>query len=92
MKKLYKFDWDGQYAIIGGLFISEESDVESAIGKEIYLGEVSGKHSEVIGTLDKEDLTIISESKTLIDLMESAFDGTHIFGYNPLDYTEEALQ
>ena len=54
MKAIYQFHWDcGRMGDIAGLFVASKQDVQDAIGKEIYFGEVLGKHSEVYGTLDK---------------------------------------
>lgn len=40
MLKLYSFYWDcGRMGNLDGLFVAEESTVESAIGKEVYFGE-----------------------------------------------------
>ena len=90
MKKLYRFEWDvGRMGMVEGLFISEEEVVDRIIGNRIYFGEILGKHSEVYGTLDKEDLTVLSEDQEFIAKMIEVFDGLNICGYNPLEYTDE---
>ena len=44
MKKLYEFYWDfGRMGEVTGMIIAEEEDVASAIGKQIYFGEILGK-------------------------------------------------
>jgi len=86
MKKLYEFYWDcGRMGGLEGLFIAEESSVKAAIGKEIYFGEVLGKHSEVYGTLKEGDCEVKSEDQEFISKLEELLGGT-ISGYNPLDY------
>ncbi len=93
MKKLYSFHWDcGRMGDIEGLFIAEESRVNDMIGNEIYFGEVLGKHSDIYGTLDEEDLVIKSDDQDFITKLEDVLDvderGT-ISGFNPFDYYEE---
>ena len=87
MKKLYQFDWHcGRMGDLDGLFIAEESEVNAIIGKNIYFGEVLGKHSEVSGTLDPEDIQVKTDDQEFIaKFIEIMGDGT-ISGFNPLDY------
>lgn len=74
---------------LDGIFIAEESEVKKAIGAEIYFGEVLGKHSEIFGTLDPEDLTVKTDDQEFIaKFIEIMGDGT-ISGYNPLDYIND---
>lgn len=82
MKKLWKFEWDSDYSFIGGLFTATDDEIENLIGKEIYLGEYEGKHSEVYGTIDKEDITFVSDNPVVIDSIGE-------FGINPLGFLEE---
>ena len=90
MKKLYRFEWDvGRMGMVEGLFIAEEEAISKIIGEHIYFGEILGKHSEIYGTLDEEDLTVISEDQKFIDQIIEVFDGFNICGYNPLEYTNE---
>lgn len=41
-----------------GVFFATAEEVSRAIGKEIYFGEVLGKHSEISGTLDAADVEV----------------------------------
>ena len=89
MLKLYSFHWDcGRSGDLDGLFVAEEDQVESAIGKRLYFGEVLGKHSEVEGILEASDLEEVSREQDkitwLVDLL-----GTSISGFNPLEYLVE---
>lgn len=87
MLKLYRFYWDcGRMGSVEGLFISTDDEVKLAIGKYVYLGEVLGKHSEVCGTLDAEDIDVISDDQEKITWLRSIF-GDNVSGFNPLDYT-----
>lgn len=73
---------------IDGLFIADESKVEEAIGKEIYFGEVLGKHSDIYGTLEKEDIEVIDIGEDTVVQIFEAFGGSTLSGYNPLEYYE----
>ncbi len=86
MKNLYSFYWDcGRMGNLEGLFIAEESDVQNIIGKEVYFGEVLGKHSEVSGVVDKEDIEVVSEDQEKVEWLENLL-GSTVSGYNPLAY------
>jgi len=89
MKKLYKFSWFcGRMGDLDGIFVAEDSDVEALIGKNIYFGEVLGKHSEIHGILDAGDVVVKSDDQDFIaKFIEIMGDGT-ISGFNPLDYYE----
>ena len=89
MLKLYKFHWDcGRMGDLDGLFVAEASEIEALIGKTVYFGEVLGKHSDMYGTLDAEDLVVKSDDQEFIaKLIEVVGAGT-ISGHNPLDYYE----
>lgn len=82
MKKLWKFQWDSDYAFIGGLFSATDEEIKSLIGKRIYLGEYEGKHSEVYGTVDKEDIALVSDNPIVVEAIGD-------FGINPLWFLEE---
>ncbi len=82
MKKLWKFEWGANYAFIGGLFCATDEEIENLIGREIYLGEYEGKHSEVYGTVDKEDITLVSDNPVVVEAVGN-------FGINPLEFLEE---
>lgn len=90
MKKLYRFSWYvGRHGNVNGLFVAEEEILEKAIGMNVYFGEILGKHSQIRGTLGREDLEVLSEDQEKIEWLMSLF-GTvgcyTISGYNPLKY------
>ena len=80
---LWKFFWDcGRSGKVEGVFKATKEEVENAIGKHIYFGEILGKHSEVEGTLDDCDCELISDEPIFVmNSVES--------GYNPLSYIYE---
>lgn len=87
MRVIAKFFWDcGRMGEVDGLFITTKEALEAAYEKEVYFGEILGKHSEVYGTLDREDITILTEDQDFIEkFIEIMGDGT-VSGYNPLSY------
>jgi hypothetical protein len=86
VKKLYEFSWHLNYAFVGGLFVADQKDVDNAIGKMLYFGEVEGKHSEIYGALEAEEISVISEDQEFVEKFEQLVGE---FGYNPLDHIEE---
>lgn len=105
MKVIVEFFWDcGRMGDLSGLFICNKEDLEKIYGKDIYFGEVLGKHSEISGTADESDFVIKTEDQDFIQkFIEIMADGTYsmqsysmqsdssftISGYNPFDYIEE---
>lgn len=86
-KGLYKFNFDcGRMGELNGIFIADSKDVESVIGKEVYFGEVLGKHSDIYGTIDEGEIKLITDDPEIVSLMEENNIST---GFNPLDYVEE---
>lgn len=89
MHKLYSFFWDcGRMGDVEGLFIAEESEVDAAIGSQVYFGEILGKYSEISGTLSSVDLKVISDEQDKIDWLLGIV-GPNVSGYNPLDYVQQ---
>ena len=91
MRRIYNFYWDCEHGMIDSLFVADKKDVEDAIGKELYFGEVLGKHSEVYGTLEDEDICYIfseDEDKDFDKIVER-METVGWIGYNPLNYLRE---
>lgn len=90
--KLYKFYWDcGRMGYLDGLFVATQEEVDEAIGKEIYFGEVLGKHSDIYGILDEEDIEEISIGEdTISKIIEVT--GSTLSGYNPIEYYQQAKE
>ena len=96
MKYLYKFYWDcGRMGELEGLFIAEDDVLKNSIGKNVYFGEVLGKHSEIYGVIGVHDFIHIPIPREAIEIIGSAFgmqsDSKYvtISGYNPLDCLED---
>lgn len=91
MRKIYNFYWDCGYGVIDSLFVADEKDVEDAIGKEINFGEQLGKHSEVCGILEDEDIYYVfseDEDKDFDKIVER-MESIGWIGYNPLDFLRQ---
>lgn len=90
MKVIVEMDVDyGRMGTLSGIFVCEKADLEKLYGKEVYFGEVLGKHSEVVFTMDAECFEIRTEDQDFIaKFIEIMGDGT-ISGYNPFDYIDE---
>lgn len=88
-KTLYRFHWDcGRMGEVSGIFAATKAQIANALGKQVYLGEVLGKHSEIYGDLDESDLTELTSDATFIAQAERFKCIPN--GYNPLDYMEDA--
>lgn len=89
MKGLYKMSIDcGRQGYLDGIFISDTDAMDDLIssGKEVYFGEVLGKHSEVYGAIEKEDITLVTTETKVIEIFEE-YDLSS--GFNPFDYIDE---
>lgn len=87
MKVLVSFAWDcGRQGDLRGLFICTQEELDALEGKEVYFGEVLGKHSEIYGSLQKKDFRVISVEQDKIDWLEEIMNSKSISGFNPMDY------
>jgi hypothetical protein len=90
MKVIAQFYWDcGRMGEVDGLFVTTKEALEAAYGKEVYFGEILGKHSEVYGTFNESDITILTEDQDFITKFIEIMGDDEISGYNPLSYLNE---
>lgn len=71
-------------------FLATETDIENhrmLIGEELHFGEYEGKHSEVEGSFDEEDMTIQSLSEDAVQAILNNV-GKHVSGVDLFDYYE----
>ena len=87
MRGIYRFHVDcGRSGELFGLFVADSAEVEKAIGRRIYFSDVLGKHSEIDGELEAEEVALISDEPDDV----ATFDRLKLTtGYNPLDYLSE---
>jgi hypothetical protein len=83
---LVAFYADMRYGSVEGLFVTTEPELLAAYGKVAYLGEILGKHSEVIYTIDPTDFRIVSRDQKLIGMITNEFESHDLSGINPLGY------
>ena len=87
-KYLWNFTWDEDYGMIEGMFVATEDEVNELIGKEVYFGEILGKHSEVYGTIEHGEITKIDIYPDIVEEIADKLGDTWC-GYNPLEYANE---
>lgn len=88
MKKLYRFYWDcGRMGNLEGIFVSTDEALASIVGKRIYFGEVLGKHSEIYGDFEMDDVEELTDDQGFIT--KAIEYGLIPTGFNPFDYLEE---
>lgn len=84
---VYKFEWDcGRMGGLDGIFVADSEDVKNAIGRRVYFGEVLGKHSEIYGTIEEDEICLLTEDPEAVKIFEHYKFKT---GYNPLFYLRE---
>ena len=89
MENLYEFYWDcGRQGELYGKFYATQEEVDAAIGKEVYFGEVLGKHSEIYGELEQGEITLVTDNQEFLQMANDLnIDLTS--GFNPLSYLDE---
>lgn len=85
---IYKLNIHGRHGRLDGLFIANKEDVEKLINESIdlYFGEVLGKHSEICGNLEEDEVIFISDDENLIQMVRN---NNLEIGYNPFDYVSD---
>lgn len=85
-KSIYRFDFDaGIMGGLSGVFIAEDDAVKDLVAskKEVYFGEVLGKHSEICGPIEEKEITKVTDDPVAIEIFEKYELSS---GYNPFDY------
>ena len=86
MKAVFKMDCKcGRMGNLQGVFVAEREDVAILIdnGLRVYFGEVLGKHSDICGAIDKDEIKEVSEDPKVVSLVEEYGLSN---GYNPFHY------
>lgn len=79
------FRWSRDFGRMGGLegiFVATQAEVNYALGRRAYFGEVLGKHSEIYCNLEAEQFESLSDEPSVVAFVEQHGP----FGRNPLDY------
>jgi hypothetical protein len=70
---------------VDGLFVAEKEDVNAAVGKQVYFGEILV--SFLGAELESGDIQLITDDSELVAKLQGILpEGT---GYNPLEYLED---
>lgn len=82
---LYKLSLDfGRSGYLEGIFIADKEEVGILTNPdydiEIYFGEVLGKYSDIQGTIESSDISLISEDSKVLDIVK---EHRLYSGYNP---------
>lgn len=89
MKGIYRLNIDyGRSGNLTGIFTAEKKDVNAIIGIDIWFGEVLGKHSEVEGTIENDEIELITEDVDAVSMFDDYDLET---GHNPFDYIDDEV-
>lgn len=90
MKVIARFYLDcGRMGDLSGLFVTTKEKLEASYGKEVYFGEVLGKHSDIGVDLNPKHITILTDDQEFIDKFEKIMGSGTVSGYNPLEIIDE---
>jgi hypothetical protein len=86
MEKLWEFNWDcGRMGWLDSVFIATDDEIKNIIGKTVYFGEVLGKHSDIHGTIEEGEITLITDNQEVVNILKNKL-GKTISGHNPIEY------
>ena len=92
MKKgIYKLNFScGRSGDLEGIFVSTKERVDKLVQSqiEVYFGEVMGKHSEVYGPIDEDEIILVTDDKKAVEIVEKYYlhNGTNPFNYTSTNY------
>lgn len=83
MNGVYRFKFDaGRNGTLHGLFVADDAEVKALMGRDLYFGEVLGKHSEVQGPLEESDIELVTQDETFVKMFVELGCAT---GFSPWD-------
>lgn len=89
-KLLVEFHADcGRMGFLSSTFVTTREKLDKIKGKEVYFGEVLGKHSEIYGPVKEEYFTILNDDQSFIKEFEKHLGEDWSVGHNPFHYWEE---
>ena len=86
-KGVYRLNLDcGRMGELNGVFIATDKQVNKLVSSQIkvYFGEVLGKHSEIYGSIDAKEISLISDKPEVVKVVR---EHKLVSGYNPFHYT-----
>jgi hypothetical protein len=88
MKKLYRYRENfGRMGTLVRIFLATDDEISDTLYKDIYFGEVLGKHSEIIGVLNEQTLELLTDDQEFIE--KSLKIGLIPIGDNPIETYRE---
>ena len=86
MKNLYKMSVDFRRGgSLEGVFLATPEEIERLFKVELSFGEVNGKHSDVYGTLNENEIELVTDNREFLEMAEKLNINLES-GYNPLNY------
>jgi len=85
---IFRLNFDcGRQGSLSGIFVADKDEVKRLVEsqKEIYFGEVLGKHSEICGPVEESDIEMVTDNSAAVMVFTEFNLAT---GYNPFDYEE----
>lgn len=85
---LWKFNaYFGRMGSLDALFTASQEEIDAAVGREVYFGEVLGKHSEISLTLEASHFEKVEKADAAFVAL---FDELGLAnGHNPLGYLDD---
>jgi hypothetical protein len=68
---------------LSSYFVSTPEMVDKITGREVYFGEVLGKHSEIYGTIEEDDIRLVSDDPEFVEQFDRLIGSS---GHNPFRY------
>jgi hypothetical protein len=89
--KIYKFSVNGLSGSLESVFLATEEEIIWITGKQIWFGNVLGKHSSLAFTMQPEHFTVLSEDIAAVERFKNTvkFSGNCPFNYLENDHLEE---
>ncbi len=85
---LWSFNCDcGRSGELEGLFVATEEEIKNTIGQYAYFGEVLGKHSEVCGDIEEDEISKIDLDSETVERVSKILGDTWS-GFNPMNYIQ----
>ena len=87
--KVYKFHADlGRMGDLHGVFVATSDQIQKALGRDAYFGEVLGKHSDINVPLKGDMFKVLTDD---VDFVSKFIRYQCESGFNPLHYLDDEL-
>lgn len=71
MENLYEFNCDcGRMGSLKGRFLATPEEVKAIIGKYVVFGEVLGKHSDISGEIEENEIKLITDNQEFLSMVK----------------------